>query len=860
MDQPNPTFAKILIIDTEKFKQWKFRIPQYLQNEHYAIREVIEFGDSYKAPPEETGKGLASESSAKKKGRTVVITTKDMQKRRNGVKARTTLLLALPDEHHGKGEVLTTSVLTDSIKVSAASTDVAAASLSHDTIDEDDIEEIDIKYNMALLSMRADRFWKKTSNKITIQGSDVAADEEENHALVADDEVPTEFALMAKLSSSLENKVYDDSYCSKSCRKNTENLNTKISKLNEELSNCETDLYNYKRGLERDVEIRNNKIEYLMNELEQVKKEKESLDNKLTGFESASKDLDNVLGSQRSDKNREGLGYNAVPPFLYKSIYLIRKICFGQETWPKNNYTHKSMTPRAVLHKPGTTPRVVSRSNMNVSQPKMISFAKTSHSKVKRYFQRKSVDKDEPRVPRVPTVDSNFPTAKSTFTADLGKKGKAVKALACWIWRTKQNTTKKCLNCKGVFVTFKKYQYIDTQSRLKSDSGCSRYMTGNLSYLSKYEHYDGGYVSFGHRGGNITGKQHKASYKSKLVNFVSKPLHTLHMYLFRPTSISSLNHKWYCLVVIDDFSRFTWTFFLRTKDETSSIFKNFITKIENLKDLKVKIIWCDNGGDFKNKEINDFCTKKGIRKEFSNARTPRQNRVAERRNRTLIEATRTMLDDAKLPVTFCAEAVNTACYIQNMVLVNKSQNKTPYELFNSRTPALGFLRPFGCHVMTLNTLDHLGKFDAKGVEGYFVGYSLSSKAFRVFNKRTKKVEENLHVDFLENKHIGKGAGPNWLFDIDTLTNSMNYVPVAVTGKSFTNTSGIKDVASQYVKKDVSSLRYFALPNWFHEAHMEIRNSDAPDGCNADDPKSSGISNPTATSKVPQLIKWNLPYH
>nr|GEV37662.1 putative ribonuclease H-like domain-containing protein [Tanacetum cinerariifolium] len=123
--------------------------------------------------------------------------------------------------------------------------------------------------------------------------------------------------------------------------------------------------------------------------------------------------------------------------------------------------------------------------------------------------------------------------------------------------------------------------------------------------------------------------------------------------------------------------------------------------------------------------------------------------------------------------------------------------------------------------------DHLRKFDAKGDEGYFVGYSLTSKAFRVLNKRTKKVEENLHVDFLENKLIEKGACPNWLFDINTLTISMNYVPVVVAGTSSSNISDIKDVASQAVKKDVSSLRYIALPN-------------------------CGISNPTATSKVPSV--------
>ncbi|GJS42595.1 ribonuclease H-like domain-containing protein [Tanacetum coccineum] len=248
-----------------------------------------------------------------------------------------------------------------------------------------------------------------------------------------------------------------------------------------------------------------------------------------------------------------------------------------------------------------------------------------------------------------------------------------------------------------------------------------------------------------------------------------------------------------------------------------------------------------------------------IKREFSNARTPQQNGVAKRRNRTLIEAARTMLAYAKLPVTFWAEAVSTACYVQNKVLVNKSQNKTPYELINGRSPVIGFLRSFGCHVMILNTLDYLGKFDAKGDEGYFVGYSLSSKAFRVFNKRTKKVEENLHVDFLENKPIEKGAGPNWLFDIDSLTNSMNYVPVVVAGTSSTNISGTKEDANQAVKDNVSSLRFIALPNWFHDAHMEtsndsVRNSEANDDPQkeqdgtADVSESSGNTNPTASSK------------
>nr|GEV70684.1 ribonuclease H-like domain-containing protein [Tanacetum cinerariifolium] len=611
----------------------------------FALLEIIEFDDSYKAHQEEA----ASERSAKKKGRTVVITTEDMQKKRNDVKPpkktkknqlkqqygnfkpkgsetlkqtfnrlqaivshlefidveieqddlKQKFLTSLAPEwlmytivwrnrddldtmtntNSGKSKVHTTSVPTASTQVFTTSVDVAAANISHDT--------------------------KKTGKKITIQGTDVAgfdkskvecfnfhkmshfarecraprsqdrgrresykqgfreeepapkalmaidrigwdwsymANEEENHALVADDKAPTEFALMAKSSSSFENEIEA----------------RLVEFKTQEIKFCEKI-----RGLKIDVEFKNNKIEYLMNELEQVKKEKEGLDSKLTGFESALKDLDTLLGSQRNNKNKEGLGYSAVPPLLLKpspsiesntsdlqnsnssvsehgessssimskpmikfvkaadsptviktnKVETIRKSSvkyvemyrntskspkvrgnqrnwnnlksqqlgkdflmknkarfkcgyFDQlaydcgvwvekgKTWTKNNFAHKNVKPIADLLKTSKTPIAVNRTNMNVAQPKRTPFAKTTHS-------------------------------YSTFTADLGNKGKVVKASACWIWRPKQNTTDK-----GYW-----------------DSGCSRHMTGNISYLSEYEPYDEGYVSFGQGGGKITGKE-----------------------------------------------------------------------------------------------------------------------------------------------------------------------------------------------------------------------------------------------------------------------------------------------------------------------------------------------------------------
>nr|GEX87212.1 retrovirus-related Pol polyprotein from transposon TNT 1-94 [Tanacetum cinerariifolium] len=117
--------------------------------------------------------------------------------------------------------------------------------------------------------------------------------------------------------------------------------------------------------------------------------------------------------------------------------------------------------------------------------------------------------------------------------------------------------------------------------------------------------------------------------------------------------------------------------------------------------------------------------------------------------------------DSPLPIPFWAEAINTACYVQNRVLVTKPHNKTPYELLPSRTSSIGFMRPFGCHVTIFNTLDPLGKFQRKVDEGFLVGYSVCSKAFRVFNSRTRIIQETLHVNFLENKPNVAGFQDNF---------------------------------------------------------------------------------------------------
>nr|GEU74462.1 hypothetical protein [Tanacetum cinerariifolium] len=211
------------------------------------------------------------------------------------------------------------------------------------------------------------------------------------------------------------------------------------------------------------------------------------------------------------------------------------------------------------------------------------------------------------------------------------------------------------------------------------DSGCSRHMTGNKAHLVDYQEFKGGSVAFRGSNGRIAGKGKKKAGR-KESNTTS---------LVRPR-------------------QFGWVYFLKSKDETTPILKDFIRQVENQFNHKVKTIRSDNETKFKNNELIEFCGLKGIQREYSNAITPQQNRVAKRKNRTLTEAGRTMLADLFLPTIFWAEAVNTACYVLNIVLVTKPQNKTPYELLT-------------------------GKFDGNSDSGVLVRYSLNSKAFKNVN-------------------------------------------------------------------------------------------------------------------------------
>ncbi|CAN1345815.1 Retrovirus-related Pol polyprotein from transposon TNT 1-94 [Linum perenne] len=247
----------------------------------------------------------------------------------------------------------------------------------------------------------------------------------------------------------------------------------------------------------------------------------------------------------------------------------------------------------------------------------------------------------------------------------------------------------------------------------------------------------------------VRGKQVKTSFKSTSQISTSNPLQLLHMDLFGPTNIQSLGGKTFAFVIVDDYSRFTWVFFLAKKDECFQKFVEFACQITNSLNSKIKTIRSDNidGGEFSSISFQTFCSSFGIQHSFSAARTPQQNGVVERKNRALLDLSRTMLLDHNLPKRFWAEAVSTACYILNRTLIRKGLDKTPYELLKNKTPSISYFHPFGCRCFVLNTKDHLGKFDAKSSESIFLGYSSRSKAFWVFNKSSGKVEESIHVVF-----------------------------------------------------------------------------------------------------------------
>jgi hypothetical protein len=200
---------------------------------------------------------------------------------------------------------------------------------------------------------------------------------------------------------------------------------------------------------------------------------------------------------------------------------------------------------------------------------------------------------------------------------------------------------------------------------------------------------------------------------------------------------------------VDDYSRFTWVFFLQEKSHTQETLKGFLRRAQNEFGLRIKKIRSDNGMEFKNSQIEGFLEEEGIKHEFSSPYTPQQNGVMERKNRTLLNMARTMLDEYKTLDQFWAEAVNTACYAINRLYLHRILKKTSYELLTGKKPNVSYFRVFGSKCFILVKRGRKSKFAPKVVEGFLLGYDSNTRAYRIFNKSSGLVEVSCDIVFDE---------------------------------------------------------------------------------------------------------------
>nr|GEV42574.1 retrovirus-related Pol polyprotein from transposon TNT 1-94 [Tanacetum cinerariifolium] len=557
-------------------------------------------------------------------------------------------------------------------------------------IDVDDLEEMDLRWQMAMLTMRARRFLQKTGrnlgdNRATTMGFDmskvecynchrkghfarecrrhVPVETSTSNALVSqcdgiesydwsyqNEEEPANFALMAipSSSSASDNEVKS---CSKACLKAYDELHSQYDKLTIDFRKSQFDVLSYQAVLEsveaRLILYKQNKsilqenINMLKNEVQardavlvtlkqkqnQAEQERDDLKLKFDKFQTSSKILTELLARQTN--NKHGLGYYSERNFMP----------------PK---------PDLVFH---TAPIAVetahSAFNVQLSPTKSaqdISHTTRPMAPIIEDWVSDSKDESEPNdLQSAPSFVQTFEHVKPS--------GHSAQPVEASILEATPNSTSSKTN-------------------------------GNMSYLSDFQELNGGYVAFG---GNPMGG--KISDKGKI-------------------KTGKLDFE----------------------------------DIYFVKELKFNLFSVSQMYDKKNKVLFTDTECLVLSPDF---KLPDENQVL----------------------------------LRNRVLVTKPQNKTPYELLHGRTPSIGFMRPFGCPVTILNTLDSLGKFEGKVDEGFLVGYSMNSKAFRVFKSRTRIVQETLHVNFLENKPNVAGTGPTWLFDIDSLTRTMNYQPVIAGNQS-----------------------------------------------------------------------------
>nr|GEV50792.1 putative ribonuclease H-like domain-containing protein [Tanacetum cinerariifolium] len=830
--------AKLPILNPNEFDLWKMRIEQYFLMTDYSLWEVILNGDSpiptrvidgivQLVAPTTAEQRLAKKNELKACGHIWKI------------KVWMTYLTALRSMR-----LSTTESVSVVASVSAASTKVPISALPNvDTLNADDLEEIDLKWQMAMLTMRARRFLQRTGRNLGANGTN----------LIRFD--------MSKVECYNCHRI---GYFARECRSPKENKNKEPQRRNvlvetstsnalvsqydgvgsydwsfqaeEEPTNYALMAFTSLSSSSSDNELRDNALVELRKKFEKAKQERNELKLNLDKFQTSSKNLN-------FDRYKTGKRYHDVPP-PYTGTFIPPKPDLVFHDAPTVNET----VPTAFNVEPSTTKSTqdlcqsnrpsapiikdwVSNSQDDYKGEHMLtqkapSFVQTtkpvkpprpSVKPVEHFILAANLKTDIPKsrshrhsrnrkacfvfltrsrlvplsvarpinivVPRTkvqlqrPLTDSvnkahspkrrpinrrpsppvsNFPPTVTTANAPQVNAVKGVKGN----WGNPQHALKD----KGVI-----------------NSGCSRYMTGNMYYLFDFEEINGGYFAFGGnpKGGKITGKGKIRTGKLDFddVYFVKELKFNLFSVLQmcdKKNSVLFIDTE--CIVLSSDFKLPNENHVLLRVPRENNMYnvnlKNIVpsgdlTCLFSKATLDESNLWHRRLGHINFKTMNKLV--KG-------------NLVKDYPQKFLKIIIHVLLVRRESNIEPLAEAANTACYVQNRVLVTKPHNKTPYELLLGKTPSIGFMRPFGCPVTILNTLDPFDKFDGKAVEGFLVGYSVSR------------------------------SGPTWLFDIDTLTKSMNYQPVLASNQP-NSSSGIQEHFDAKKAGEGNVQQYVLFPLW-----------------------------------------------
>ncbi|GJZ74487.1 ribonuclease H-like domain-containing protein [Tanacetum coccineum] len=707
--------------------------------------------------------------------------------------------------------------------------------LDHEDLEQLDslnLEEIDLKWQVAMISIRMKKFYKKTGRKLQFDAKEpVGFDKTKVECYschktghfarecrskgnqdgrrrdawnTGNKEKDNRRRSGKQEDSKLWLKTQEVTSCSKECKESYAKLKKLYDEQREQLGDASIEIQAYTQALkkveaqlvahqqdsedEHCVSTTKEKEKYQFADTEHVKLPSKRVIEQNTCSQSPKPDKKNCSGLM-SKKLGLGYGFTTKACFVCGSLsHLIRDCDFHEKRMAKQ------FVPTALLTRTGRIPVNIARHNFNSQavstsaarkvnvvrpivndvRPKTV-FHKT-HTHIKSPFNRTTTPRTKFSNQKVNTVGDKAVSAVG------GIRETAVKPSADCNWRSKRHYWNKFSKYNGGLNSRKCVNFKDPLGRPKPKMAWvpkRKHMTGNKAYLAEYQDYNGGLVSFGGSKCYITGKGKikigKLDFED--VCFVKE---LQHFNLFSVSQMCDKKNKVLfidteCLVLSSDFKlpdenqvllripkqNNMYSFNIEnivpsgglaclitkaTFDESNKWhrrlghvnFKNLnkLVKGNLVRGLPSKIFQNDllvrkeSNTRPPNIDIIEFCGSKGIKREYSNARTPQQNGVAERKNRNLIEASRTMLVDSFLPNTFWAEVISIACYVLNRVLVIKPQNKTPYELITGKIPIISYIRPFGCHVTILNTIDHLGKFEGKSDEGFLVGYSLNSKAFR----------------------------------------------------------------------------------------------------------------------------------